>query len=798
MKKLVYFHFTPGRLIRPCMSGLIALCLGLALLCPALQGCASRKETATGTAHTRETGQATERGPTWHVQKGSTSVKKGAFEKAIPEWEKALKLYEEASDRQGRVDILVKLSQAYQSIGQLGDALKRLEEALEISRKMQDPSVQALVYGHLGNVYLGLGDLEKAEMYLNKGLSGAEETGDPGLEATFSNNMGNLHTSKKEYDAALKAYSRSIELAGRINNPQLASVAGVNSGMTLIRKGALREAWELFDRTRGILREAEPGYYKAFGLINLGLGYRELGGHLPNQRLHLLTKAFECLSRALEIAGENRDHRTASYAFGYLGSLYEGEHRYQEALDLTRRAVFAAQQIHAPESLYRWHWQTGRIFNARGRMDEAISAFKNALYSLQEIREEMSGCYANPEASFRDVAGSICFDLVDLLLRKASSTGDKEDAGTYLIEARETVELLKAYELRDYFRDDCVDAFSYSTVGLDEISKTAVVVYPILLEDRMEVLVTLPSGLKQVTVPVDRGTIRREAMELRRTLVKRTTWEFLPHAQKIYSWLIGPIETELRDLDIDTLVFVPDGPLRTIPMASLHDGTSFLIENYALAITPGLDLTEPRSISHEEIRVLALGLTKPVQGFGSLPYVTEEMDALDLLFECTSLLNQEFCIPNLEEALQERQFNVVHIASHGQFGGELSDTFLLAFDDKVTMDHLSSLIGLFRFRDKPLDLLTLSACETAAGDDRAALGLAGIAVKAGARSALATLWHINDQATSILISDFYDALKSPSSTRASALRHAQLRLLRDPRYEHPGYWSAFLMINNWL
>jgi CHAT domain-containing protein len=352
--------------------------------------------------------------------------------------------------------------------------------------------------------------------------------------------------------------------------------------------------------------------------------------------------------------------------------------------------------------------------------------------------------------------------------------------------------------LRDYFRDDCVDAFSYTTVELDEISKTAVVIYPILLKDRMEILVTLPTGLKQVTVPVDRETVRQEVVELRKKLVKRTTWEFLPHSQKIYGWLIRPIESDLKTLDIDTLVFVPDGPLRMIPMACLHDGDSFLIEKFALAITPGLDLTEPRPIEREGIQVLALGLTQPVQGFTSLPFVSEEMQALDLIFNCTSLLDREFCLPNLEETLQERQFNIVHIASHGQFGGDLSDTFLLAFDDKVTIDHLSNLIGIFRFRDKPLDLLTLSACETAVGDDRAALGLAGIAVKAGARSALATLWHINDQATSILISDFYEEIKKPFVSRAIALQHAQLKLLEDSRYDHPGYWSPFLLINNWL
>ena len=114
------------------------------------------------------------------------------------------------------------------------------------------------------------------------------------------------------------------------------------------------------------------------------------------------------------------------------------------------------------------------------------------------------------------------------------------------------------------------------------------------------------------------------------------------------------------------------------------------------------------------------------------------------------------------------------------------------------MERLDHCIGLFRYRDEPLELLTLSACETAAGDDRAALGLAGIAVKAGARSALATLWYINDQASSELVAEFYRQLKKPGMSRGKALQLAQLKLLNDPRYKHPCYWAPFLLINNWL
>ncbi|MGH8559001.1 MAG: CHAT domain-containing protein, partial [Methylococcales bacterium] len=124
--------------------------------------------------------------------------------------------------------------------------------------------------------------------------------------------------------------------------------------------------------------------------------------------------------------------------------------------------------------------------------------------------------------------------------------------------------------------------------------------------------------------------------------------------------------------------------------------------------------------------------------------------------------------------------------------------FVLTSDGKISLDALGNMMGVSRYRNEPVELLTLSACQTAAGDDRAALGLAGVAVKAGARSALASLWFINDPASADLVTEFYRQLKKPGTSKAKALQQAQWLLLNDERYEHPGYWAPFLMIGNWL
>lgn len=733
-----------------------------------------------------------------HMEEGLLAFQRGDFDQAISRWTEASRLFESEKMPEEQCKALIKVSQAFQSIGRYNKALQTLEEALILAEKIEDQTLIASVLGNLGNVYIATGPEDKSYRYLSKGLSMARDQRDSGLSAAILNNLGNLLTLQERYSEAIGAYSESKTLADKTDNHSLVTIALTNAAMASMREGQYKEAkvllGEAWDKIQGLDNSQE----RAYGLINIGLAYRSLRQHLyePNNFLqHLASRAF---CEAISVSEAIENPRTASYALGYLGTLYQEEQRYQEALQLTREAIFAAQQVNAPESLYRWHWQAGRLLTRLDRVDEAISAYRHAVLNIQSIRQEFSSCYGRAQASFRESAGSVYLELVDLLLQRAATEREVKQYEAYLLEAREAVEVLKAYELREYFEDDCVDAARIGIKRLDIVSQTAIVVYPILLPNRTEILVSLPTGMKRFAIQVGAESLAREVKEFRHKLEKRTTREYLPHAQKLYDWLIRPIEPDLANITIDTLVFVPDGPLRTIPMAALHDGKHFLINKYALAITPGLNLTDPCPIERENMRVLAVGLTESAQGFPPLPFVSEELLAIHSLYGGKVLLNQDFLIPTMQKTLNEEYFNIVHIASHGQFEGEVDKTFLLAFDDKITMDLLDQYVGLFKFRGGPLELLTLSACETAAGDDRAALGLAGVAIKTGARSALATLWFINDQASSILVAEFYRQLRDPSISRAVALQHAQLKMLNDRRYEHPGYWSPFLLINNWL
>jgi CHAT domain-containing protein len=296
------------------------------------------------------------------------------------------------------------------------------------------------------------------------------------------------------------------------------------------------------------------------------------------------------------------------------------------------------------------------------------------------------------------------------------------------------------------------------------------VIYLIPLPDRTELLVGLSSGLKRFTVPVNAAVLTAEVRDFRRNLETRTSYAYLEQAQQLYDWLIRPVRGLLAENQINTLVFVPDGALRTIPFAALHDGDKFLIQDLAVAVVPGLSLVEPKAIERGNARLLLNGVSKAVQGFAPLDFVTNELDSIRQTYAGETLLDEKFTTAELQHKLRDEQFSVVHIASHGQFNSDVRKTFLLTYDGKLNLDNLEALIRPSEFRGRPVEMLVLSACQTAAGDDRAALGLAGVAIKAGARSAMASLWFVNDQSTSAAIKEFYDQLREhPLISKARAL-----------------------------
>ena len=428
---------------------------------------------------------------------------------------------------------------------------------------------------------------------------------------------------------------------------------------------------------------------------------------------------------------------------------------------------------------------------------------------------------------FRDGVEPIYRELVALKLTKEQpvSTGSKTKAEQPQEAAPQsdfpsilgTIDALKLAELQDYFGSECILAAARQTSGAAAgqtsgtprlvVEPATAIFHTFILEQQTAVLLTLPDGqTKFAWIDVPRSTFLEQINAFREGLQRYSETEGYntQPAQQVYQWLIDPFIKDLAN--VKTLVFVQDGILRSIPMAALHDGKQFLIQKYAIAVTPNLGLTDRTPLKRDNLRLLALGLTegKVVDGerFDPLSYVKNEIDAVTAALPGSKpLLNGEFTPDRLQTELSQTVYPIVHIATHGEFGADPKDTFIITGStgngEKLTLTELEALIRNKSRNTAPLELLTLTACDTAVGDDRSALGLAGAAIQAGAKSALASLWSVNDETTATVATDFYAHLRQPTLTKAEALQAAQVALLSNPQYAHPAYWSPFILIGNW-
>ncbi|HEY9643680.1 MAG TPA: CHAT domain-containing protein, partial [Coleofasciculaceae cyanobacterium] len=335
---------------------------------------------------------------------------------------------------------------------------------------------------------------------------------------------------------------------------------------------------------------------------------------------------------------------------------------------------------------------------------------------------------------------------------------------------------------------------------IDQIDPQAAVIYPMILPNQMAVIVALPNQpLRYHQTPLAQPEVEQILTEMRQSLRPTAFVEdWLPVVQRVYDLLLRPVETELADSGVKTLVFVPDGLLRSLPMAALHDGQHYLIEKYSVVFTPGLQLLQPQSLERLRLQVLLAGLSQAREGFSALPNVAVEIDQIESEIPAQVLLDQSFTRRSFQDRIDSAPLSIVHLATHGQFSSNAEDTFILTWDGRINVNQLDQLLRAREGNLSPIELLVLSACQTATGDRRAALGMAGVAVRSGARSTLASLWSVSDRSTAALMIEFYRELGQPGISRAEALRHAQVALLHQDDYASPYYWAPFVLLGNWL
>jgi CHAT domain-containing protein len=412
---------------------------------------------------------------------------------------------------------------------------------------------------------------------------------------------------------------------------------------------------------------------------------------------------------------------------------------------------------------------------------------------LQSLRSDLAAVNQDVQFSFRESVEPVYRQFVELLLQSQDNAPSQEN----LKQAREVIEALQLAELDNFFREACVNA---RPVEIDQIDPHAAVIYPIILPNQFAVILSLPNQpLRYHKTLLPQAEVERILSQMRQALRPTAFIEdWLPITQQVYDLLLRPEEAELAASGIKTLVFVPDGLLRNLPMAALHDGQRFLIEKYSVVLTPGLQLLQPRSLERQQMQGLLAGLSEARENFSALPNVALEINQIEAEIPAQVLLDQLFTNQAFQNQVDSTPSPIVHLATHGQFSSNADNTFILTWDGRINVKQLDQLLRSREGKLSPIELLVLSACQTATGDKRAALGMAGVAVRSGARSTLASLWSVSDRSTAFLMIKFYRELGKPEITKAEALRRAQVALLHQDDYTSPYYWAPFVLLGNWL
>jgi CHAT domain-containing protein/murein DD-endopeptidase MepM/ murein hydrolase activator NlpD len=724
---------------------------------------------------------------------GRLQLAQSKAENALNTWREAADIYTQLGDRNSIIRNRINSAQALQALGLFRQAQKTLTETTQLLQNQPNSALKVTGVRSLGNVLLAIGDLEQSRQVLEQSLAVASKLPDKQAIADVLLSLGNTARAQQDSQAAIDFYQQA---ANATKSPITRINAQTNQLRLLLETKRLADVKTLLPQIQTQIGNLPPSRTAIYARINLAESLMQFKQKSATDSPSWLDIA-QILSTAVQQAQDLQDRRTQSYALGVLGNLYEQKGQLTDAQNLTQQALFLAQTIDARDIAYRWEWQLGRLLKARGNIQEAIAAYDRAVKSLQSLRYDLVAINPDVQFDFRDRVEPVYRQLVELLLQPQGNQTSQAN----LQKARETIESLQLAELDNFFREACLDTVSQIDQVIDQKDQTAAAIYPIILPDRLEVILKLPQKpVLHYTAAVAQTQVEKTLDALRQNLIEPDTLvEAKALSQQVYSWLIQPAVTDLAKSQVKTLVFVLDGALRNIPMAALYDGKQYLIEKYGIALTPGLQLINPQPLQEKTLEAIAAGLSQPRQGFSALPNVKLELAEIRAEIPSNVLLNNEFTSTALQNQINSLPFPVVHLATHGQFSSKAEETFIVAWDKRIYVNELDNLVRN-REQNRPdaVELLVLSACETAAGDKRAALGIAGVAVRAGARSTVASLWSLNDESTAALMSEFYRELADRSLTKAEALRRAQLSLLQNPKYQRPLFWAPYVLLGNWL
>ncbi|MBE7384724.1 MAG: CHAT domain-containing protein [Leptolyngbya sp. SIO1E4] len=739
----------------------------------------------------------------------------GNVEAALAVWQRSEQAYHQAGDTAGVAIAQINQARVLQHLGFNSQAQTVLQQVYQTLQQQPDMALKATGLRHLSGVLRQIGELDTARSLLQNSLSLTPHPDSTGLiflelgntEWAIANRLmaiGQQAEAQPHLQAALTAYQQAIDTDNVLS-------ARLNLLRFWIDQGEWTAAIQAVPTVQQAIDPLPPSRTTVYANIHLAESVLKLiqlipaheataSAALPSDALHPLAVA-ERLSAAFKHAQTLADKQAESYALGQLGRVYEQTQQWAEAQSLTEQALFTLETIQAPELQYRWEWQLGRLRQKQHDQPGAIRAYEAAVNSLQRVRNDLLNVNAEVQFSFRDDVEPVYRQYIELLLTSSQAADPQPPQ---LEQAIQTVDQLQLAEIENY-----LGCALTQVQRVDQVQDPqAAILYPIVLSDRVAMVAQLPGAATPLTYHetlVPQATLDATLLALQTNLAApQRTPEVLADAQKVYDWVLRPIEAELSQASVQTLIFVLDGTMRNIPMSVLHDGNQYLIEKgYAVAIAPRLQMFAPRATRPAlKVKMGGIGIPQVINEtqFPPIAKLREELEGIAQYVDVSEpLMDESFTTDNIRQQLQRGDFSAIHWKTHGVFSSDPQETYIVAYNEQIVAQDLNNLIQIgSRNGARPLELVVLSACETAQGDDRAVLGLAGLATRTGTRSVLSTLWIAQDTPNTDFMIRFYENLSQSDRSIAESVRQAQLALMNEYGYTTPYIWANYVLVGNWL
>ncbi|WP_199345109.1 MULTISPECIES: CHAT domain-containing protein [Nostoc] len=569
-----------------------------------------------------------------------------------------------------------------------------------------------------------------------------------------------------------------------------------------------KAAEQQFERTKQELYIANLNLEKAKQIIANVSHLSALGGELyKKNKLLEAERAWKQAAISFEIQNsalkEGMLLSSISLAYFQLNKLTEAEQAISRSLLLLKTDL---KKDANPDHLFIVAQALNikaQILTVKGENENAFMINNEAFNTLEYINDSLFNLSSPIKLYFNETVQRIYRDLLYSLLFSCE--------GKNLKKAHQLIESLHLTELSNFRK---IYPKDINLNNIDKIDPKAALIYPIILNDRLKLIVQLPNQplmcySNDVLQADINTTVINFVSELKYYKNKNvgSNPKKIENSRKLYEWLIKPLEANLVRSGVKTLVFVMDGSLRKIPISALYDNEKkkYLIEKYALAQIPTIQNVEPTVYVRRPLKVLIAGISKPIKHPGSkydyspLPGVILETEKISSILNSQILLNENFTSTAFEKTINSSNFSVIHVASHARYSSNNEDFSIIAWDKEINSKNFKkALDSINKSKSHSIELLVLSACDTTRSEKELILGFAGLALQSNIRSIIGTLNEVDDMETSDLMFRFYKELNISGVSKAEALRTAQLASsaskTRDSFLRNS---ASFILIGDW-